>query len=930
MPRTISSSALLGLGLMLALSLPLIGCSKNEATALADAKARIEKRDAAGAEIELKNLLQTFPKSGEARFLLGNELLKRGEAASALIELERAQELGFDENQVLPMLARAWMLTGKTRRVIDDLAGKTLKDPDANALLQATVASAQAREGDMAGASKTIDGALRDAPNVEVAMLAKAKMLAVQGNPDAAMTAVDELLAKHPKSAEAWALKADLSLRSPGGPTVAIEAYRQALEAQPDQLHSRAAMVALQLSAGKLDDAAKELELLRKSAPGHFSTSFLDAQMAVTRHDYQRARTIYQAMLKVAPDHPMLLVSAAENELRMNALTQAEAMSAKAMTLVPSDRGARRVLAQTLLRKGQADKAAVALAPLADRADATADVLALAAQANLMNGNTKQAEAYYARLSKLKPTDPRLRTIVATSGFNRSSPEAVLSQLQSISNDDSGISADLAIINSHMQARQWAAALKAIEAVQRKQPDKALSYHLKAQVLARSDDLAGARKALGEALAKEPAYMPAVVALAAIDMVEKKPEAAKQRFKALLERDPKNAAALLALAEVAQRTQAPKDEVQRYLKAAVEADPQSVMARLALIDLLVNQGEVRGALAIANAAAVVLPNSIEILDRMARMQGRLGEMDQALSNFGKITTLQPKTVAGHLGQAQVYLATGNLVQAQRSVERVLEREPESLEGRAVQVTIMLGQKNFKDALALARGLQADKRAESMGFQLEAEVASAQSLWDQAAGALRQAVARPNPGMAPVKLYHVLVKAGKAADAETFATDWLRRHPRDTQLMFFMADVAQTSGKLEVAEKRYRELLTASPDHALAMNNLAMLLVTLKKPGAGPLIDKAVQLMPNEPALIDTQAHVRAAAGQHDQAVTLETKAVELAPKSALLRLNLAKFQIDAGNKSDAKTTLTRLADAALQMTEEQRQELRTMLASLSR
>lgn len=908
----------------------LAGCSKDEAGMIADAKARLEKRDAAGAEIELKNLLQKHPKSGEARFLLGQTMLRRGDAAGALIELERAFEARFDDNQVVPLLAQALAITGKTRRVIDEFADRKLSRPEAQAQLLATVASAHAREGDVPRATLAIEAALKAAPTAEVALLAQAKLAAAKGDAASAMAGVDTLLAQHPKSDEGWALKGDLLLRTPNGLAGATEAYRKALDAKPDQVHSRAALTALMMTQGDLTAAGKELEVLRKSAPKHFSTSFLDAQLATLQRDLPRARSIYQTMLKAAPDHPLLLASAAEVELRLNALAQAEALAAKAMSLTPNHVGARRVLAQTLLRKGQSAKAAVVLGPVAERPDAPPDILALAAQAQMMNGNSREAEVLYGRLARLKPTDPRLRTIVATSGFNKASPEAIIGELQAISADDSGITADLAIVNARMRAKQFDEALKAVEAIRKKQPDKALALQLKAQVLAMKNDVAGARQALTEALDKEPTYLPAVTALAGLDLAEKKPEAAKQRFKTLLERDPKNTSAMLALADLAQRTNAPSSEVVGHLQNAVDTNPQDATARLALIDHHVARGDLRAALAAAGAAVAALPDSVEMLDRQARIQLRMGEADQALSSFGKITTLQPKSVAGHLGQAQAHLGMNNFPQAQRALERVLERDPQHLEARVMQVSVLVGLKRWKEATDAARAMQAERRNEAVGYLLEAEVEGAQGRWDQAVPALKAAAAKPVTGGAQMRLHYALLKSGKAGEADAFAADWMKKHPKDVGMMFYLGDAAQAAGQKEQAERRYRDLLEIAPDHALAMNNLAMLLVIQKKPGALPLVDKALVLMPDSPPLLDTRAHALAANGQFDQAIEVQNRVVQLAPRSAQFRLALAQLYKDAGKARAARDELTKLADASLPMNDAQRQELRTMLASLQR
>ena len=72
-----SRSQTLWATLLVAASLTLVACGKNEAEALAAAKAALDKRDYKTATVELKAMLQETPNSGEGRFLLGRTLIGR-------------------------------------------------------------------------------------------------------------------------------------------------------------------------------------------------------------------------------------------------------------------------------------------------------------------------------------------------------------------------------------------------------------------------------------------------------------------------------------------------------------------------------------------------------------------------------------------------------------------------------------------------------------------------------------------------------------------------------------------------------------------------------------------------------------------------------------------------------------------------------------
>lgn len=924
MVRFPRNSALL---LVLVAGLGLAGCGQDEASVLAKAKERMEKRDRAGAEIELKNVIQKFPKSGEARYLLGMQLLQRGDAPAALIELERARELHYNDNQVLPALAKVYLLAGKSRQAIDSLGAAQLTEPKAQAQLTATLAQALAREGDLAGAAAAVDKGLSTQPDAAALRLVKAQLIAARSGADAALAEVNTLLSQQADNDEAWSLKGDLLLRTNAPPADTEAAYRKALALKPDHVHARAALVALQLQNNQVDGAVKDLAELRKAAPNQFSTGLLEAYVAVARQKYPEARTVFQALLKGAPSHPLVLAGAAENELRLNDLSQAELLASKALSVAPQNPQARRVLGQTLLRKGQPDKALRLLQPLIEQPDAAPELLAMAAQAEMMAGNPKAAEALYQRMGKLKPTDPRLRTLLATAG-SQGNTETMLGELQSIAATDTGITADMAILNTRLKARDFNGALAAADAIGRKQPNLPLAPYLKSVVLAYKRDLPGVRQALEEALAKDDSYLPAISGLAALDLADNKPEQAKARYQPLLKKQPNNPALQLALAELAKRTGASPAEVQGHLEAAVKAAPQDLDARQALINHHASRGDARAALTVADAGLALLPDSVDMHERVARLQLSLGDNDQALATYGKLNTKYPEAVNGLLGLARASLATGNLVQAQRNAEKALEKEPGHVEALGLLATAQARKKDFDAAIRTARQLQQAQPGQAAGFVLEADIEESRGKFAEAAMALRIATDKASQSSVAGRLHRVLVKSGKPADADSFAADWRKKHPKDTQFLAYLAEAAERAGNQPLAEQRYRDLLAVAPNHAIGMNNLAMLLVRLRKPGALPLAEGALKAAPDEPAFLDTLSEVHLAEGRLEKAIEVQTRVVERAPKVAEFRLKLARMQLQAGSKKAAKGELDRLVSDASGLSDAQKDEIRTLQQQL--
>ena len=899
----------LALALALAGALTVVGCGKREPTEAARTAKAQSGKDASmsPARIEAKSRVQSQPNSGEARFQLGKLLLGDGEAAPALVELQRALEFKYPEDQVLPLVAEAMVLSGQARKVIEAYADKTLNDAEAHARLQAAVAHALAATGEMDRAGTVVAAALTKAPKSAPALLIKARLQAAANDNSGGLATLDVLLAAHPSYHEAWALKGELLLRSPTGAKQAIEAFNKALEAKPDQVFSHSALVSLYLSQGDIDSARKAFAKLQKLAPKHPTTALFDAHLAYASGDHARARDIYLALLRALPENVNVLLSAGENELRLNAAQQAEAYFAKAVSLAPRNALARRLLAQAQIKLGQATKAQLTLAPLLDDPNASAEVLAIAAQARLMSGDAKAADALYTRLAQLKPVDPRLRTVVATANFGKASDDVVFSELGAIAAEDAGTTADMALISAHMRRQQPEPALQALANLERKRPGNAFVHQLRGQVLVMKGDKAGARKSFESALSVDANYFPAVAAMAALDVLEQKPDAARNRLADVVKKQPKNAQALLALAELAGQQGAPRAEVLKQLEAAAKAAPTDVDIRTALISNHFNANDFEAALVAAQAASTAIPESLELLELLARCQLRLQQASQALTTYGKIASLNPKSPRAFVGMADVHLAGNDLDAAQRNINKALELSPDLPESMGQAIMVALRKRQPATALEIARKVQTIRPTQAEGFLLEGQIEMERGNWDGAASALRKSLDKVASGPAAIKLHHVLLRANKAAEANNLTDNWLKAHPQDTQFRFYLGDLAQGKGDPATAERRYQEVLDIEPNHVLALNNLAMLLVQQKKPGATALAERALRSAPDQPSLLDTLAQALAADNKLPKAIEAQRRAVSLAPDEGVLRLGLAKLLIQSGDKAQAKGELDKLA-----------------------
>ncbi len=899
--------------LVLALVAQLAACGDPDAAALvASAREAIAKKETEAARISLKGALQQAPDNGEARFLLGQLLLEGGDMAGAEAELRRALELQHPQAQVLPLLATAMLGLDKGALLLQQFGSVQLDDPAAQARLQTSVAAAEAGSGNLEAAASRVDGVLRAQPAHLPALLLRARLAAARGDTAAALAQVQALLAAQPDSAEAWQLQGDLLLRGkPGAPPPptgpAIAAYQQAIQRKPDSVAAHAAVIGLQLAAADHAAAATQLQALQKVAPRHPQTLFFEAVLAEHKGDYKRTRELVQLLLRNGANNPQVLLLAGQAERKLNNLAQAEVHYAKAVQLLPNAALPRQQLAQVQLQGGQADKALATLAPLLEDKTVSVDALTLAAQAQLMKGDNAAADASFARAAKLRPDDPRVRLALALSSVSKGKGAAALAELRAVAAADKGTAADLALVNLLSRGNDLPGALKAVDGLAAKLPGEALPDQLRGRIALQARDNAAARRHFEAALAKNADFMPALAGLAALDLADKQPAAAKARFEAALQRNPKNSSAMLALAELTARSGGQSAEVLKWVNDAVAADPSDATARMLLVDQLMAGNRTKAALEAAQAGLVALPNHPELLDRLGRAQLVGGDAQQAVATFTRLAAAAPRSALPLLRLADAQMAARNPGAAAAAVRRAGEIAPELLAVQQAQFGMALQENRLDQALAIARKLQAQRPDEALGHSMEGDIELRRKNWDAAAAALRKAVARSQPGDAAQRLHAALVAGGKPADAAAMAQDWRKKHPEDSAFVLHLGDQAMAAGQLAEAEALYREVIARQPANVLALNNLAYVLATQKKPGAVALAEQALQRAPRAAAVMDTLALALAAEQQLPRAVEVQQQAVAAAPDAHNFRLQLAKLLIQSGDKANARSELSTLA-----------------------
>jgi tetratricopeptide (TPR) repeat protein len=158
---------------------------------------------------------------------------------------------------------------------------------------------------------------------------------------------------------------------------------------------------------------------------------------------------------------------------------------------------------------------------------------------------------------------------------------------------------------------------------------------------------------------------------------------------------------------------------------------------------------------------------------------------------------------------------------------------------------------------------------------------------------------------------LLREAGRHDEAYGVLADGLVRHPDEPELLYEAALAAEKIGKIDVVEHDLRRLIEIKPDHAHAYNALGYSFADRNErlDEAQQLIDKALQLAPEDPFILDSKGWVLFRRGDAGSALDVLKKAFTLRADPEIAA-HIGEVLWALGRKDEARKTWDDAAKAA--------------------
>ncbi|GAA5185545.1 tetratricopeptide repeat protein [Niveibacterium umoris] len=887
------------------------GCGESPEKMLTSAREYIAKGDTNAATIQLKNALQKNPGLAEARFLFGRILLESGDAPGGEKELRKALDAGYPIEHVAVPLARAMVALDKAQQVVTEFGSLKPQQPLAKAAVAAALSDAYLMLNQMERAEASMREALDAAPGFPPAAMAFARIKAAKHELPAAISILDDSIKRNPADYDSIALRAELKLAQ-GQQDEAIADLDTAIKLRPQAVPPRLREAQIYIGQKQFDKADAAVAAAKKIAPGHVLVRHMEGVVAINQGQNEKARDAAQQVLKVAPEFLPAVMLSGVAHMRLHDYVQAQANFEKLVSKAPDSPGPRRLLARALLASKDPVRAYETLAPVLAK-DPDRETLMLAGQAALQNGDFNRSSELFAKASAMDPKDAASKLRLGVTRLARGEIDAGMRDLEAAASiEDSGTDAEVTLVMAYLRSGNIPKARAVVDRLIERDPKNPMGYNLLGGVQMAGKDNDGARKAFEKSIELDPGYLAAAMNLARLDMATGNAAAASARFEKIIEKTPKAVEAYLLLARQMSESGAKPEAIRKILDKAITANPGVAAPKIALLELLLGMGDNKAALTAAQEVAAAFPADADVQAVAARAQARAGDTRQAIVTMQKAVSLQPQLPAPLVMLADLQRLGKDIPGAEDSLRKALRIKPDMIEAQQRLVTLKIEQRNTAEAVTIAREVQKQHPKEAIGWLYEADAYAQVKDWPQANKAYAKAYELGKSSMVVAKYHGGLFEAGQRAEADKLAAAWLNQNPKDVGFRSYLAERALSAKDYEGAAKAYRALLEIDPKNAVTLNNLGWVSGKLKDPKAMSYIDQALQLTPDNPAILDTKAQLLLDAGQTKPAVDVLRKAVAGAPNNMTIRLNLARALSMAGDKAAAKNEV----DAVLKITPE--------------
>ncbi len=439
--------------------------------------------------------------------------------------------------------------------------------------------------------------------------------------------------------------------------------------------------------------------------------------------------------------------------------------------------------------------------------------------------------------------------------------------------------------------------------------DGLVAKSLKASVLVKEGSIDQANQLVEEVLEADPKYKDALLVRAGIALVTNDPDRGIADLRTLLREDP----GYVKAHRLKARSHLKKGEIElarQSLEDAIKIQPQESATNFELVQLLIQMGELDDAAVVLQKMRRFSPKDTTVLRGLGIVYLKQKSWNELL-NVAKILQSEHKDEAlGYYYQGLVLQSKGQLEESVPQFTHALELKPGAIDVLVALAKSYMGLEQANEALKqIEKAVKSDPN-HFLAYNLLGELHLSQKRFKEAESAFEHSLSIKKEWPVP---YRNLVKIKLMEGNQSDAVAILKRgfgNTNDPVLGIELANAQDQLGQVEESIQIYQRIIAKYPDHVLAANNLAMILLRGEPDQAK--LDQALRLVDSfatseNPIVLDTLGWTYLKRGETDQAISVLRRAHSKSSEIPEIDYHLALAYHQIGDKGAAKNHL----DAAL-------------------
>ncbi len=733
-----------------------------------------------------------------------------------------------------------------------------------------------------------------------------------QGRYDEAVVLLKNALRADPDKPEYWVLCADAEEKR-GNLEEAFFCLSKALELAPEDPALLVRVGQYQASGGNLEAAVDIVGRLQKLAPEDPDARLLAALLDLKLGDYEAAARKAAALRKTHDlgDRTVFIEASALIALKRH--DEAEKLLAEAVKRAPANLALATLRFENLQRAGRIDAAVREIDRIHAALGNRPELLLTKAELLERHGRIAAAEKVYRQLAKGN-ADPRYGLQLARFLFRNGQAENALHLLEN------GLATDTPD-PQWLRFYAYVATASGRQSEARQQLQKRLAADpespaldpvrlVLAGLLLDAGDTKPARALVRRILNNTPTHYAALILDGEIDRREKRYDNAVATLRKAIHIRPDQPDAWLALGKVHESAGNPLLAREAYQNAwkLARGNPAVAYEVARFHFRQGNHARADEVLARIHPDAAVPPRHALL---KAAVKLKLRQWDAAGAILAKIEEQHPG-----IAVEEVELLKGELFRQQQrweesiaTYQRLVSHFPGEQRPLAALIRSYVDAGRFDDAENFLRSVIAVYPDNIYARLLLAQRLIQKPDHPAAEKLLRETLRRkPEEPMTWLLLARLLRQNGRTEEAARLLDRWMKTQPWNAGIVFERARLEEAAGRPEKAMALYRNILARDPDHLLAANNLASLLLEGSPDNAA--ITEAVNVSAPlgktvNPYFLDTHGWARFRAGKPAAARDAVARAARLLPDEPVFEWHLAEILLAQGLPGEALRAVER-------------------------